>query len=166
MSLAHWLPPGLPCTGLPPGPSESTTASYYSSSRTLVQPSPPVSSSPLRTNPFLWLPQLHMEFSSCIPYQDNTVYVNIQDKLLESLLTPSFPPCMSHLQPVATHCSITTVLISPTVFFFSLSPSLLCSGLHPFSPGPFLVLWSLLQQSLTWIPLPVFQTLPFPNRLC
>lgn len=67
---------------------------------------------------------------------------------------PSFPT-MSRLQPVATLCSITTVLLSP-------SP-LSCSGLCPLSPGPFLVLWFSLQQSLTWIQLPVFQTCPFPN---
>lgn len=131
------------------------TALYYSSSRMLAQPA-------LATS--IQLPSLNKSFSVASTAPHGIFFMHSisgqhylckhSRSTLGVTLDPSFPT-MSHLEPVATRCSFTTVLLSP-------SP-LSCSGLYPFSPGPFLVLWSLLQQCLTWIQLPVFQTCPFPN---
>lgn len=115
LSLVHWLTPGLPVLDVLQA-SMSTIATLPG--RELSQPSPPGPSSPLGTNPFLWLPRLHMEFSSCIPYQDSTIYVSTQDQLLESPLTPRFPPCLSsasHHSLFHHHCSfsISTALFRP-----------------------------------------------------
>lgn len=59
----------------------------------------------------------------CIPYQDNAICLNIQDKHLGSFLTPHFPS-FPHLQLVVTHHSTTAVFISPVILIFSISTAL------------------------------------------
>lgn len=106
------------------------TALYYSSSRTLAQPAltASIQLSSL-SKPFLSTASHGIFFMHSISGQH--YLCKHSRSTLGVTLDPSFP-AMSHLRPVATHCSITTVLPSP-------SP-LSCSGLYPFSPGPFLVL--------------------------
>jgi hypothetical protein len=111
-----------------------------------------------------------MECSSCIPYQDNTIYINTHDKLLKSLLTPCFPPLPPHLQPVAItvhrHCaSLGSFSVSPSPLLLFPSSSLL-----PRTSLSSLVLTMAMLYLDSAVCLPDSRTQvpqrPFPYRLC